>query len=153
MNTRTLTLIVSVLWLVWSVLHIIPGLMMMQSAIAADLSSIKFLFPKTDPDLLMREHALEVAAISVTFGQHGFNLFWFGVVALACSFLIGSRQSRVALIVAAVVIGCADLGALFATFMIGRIDSAGVFIFSGTVLGVVLTVWVLKKEASNEGAA
>ncbi|MEM0928780.1 MAG: hypothetical protein AAGI89_05755 [Pseudomonadota bacterium] len=150
MSTRTQTIIIAVLWFAWSVPHIVPGLLMIQSALAGDLSSIKFLFPETDPQTLMRDHPREVAAISVTFGQHGFNLFWFGVVALIGAGLIGFRQSRVALIATALVVGCADLGALFATFMIGRIDVIGILIFAGTLLGVLLTVSVLRKGVGGE---
>ena len=85
----------------------------------------------------------------MTFGQHGFNLFWFGLVALVGSFLIFFYANRTALITSAIVIGLADLGALFATFMIGKIDVFGVLIFAGTVLGVVLTGLLLKRGHSN----
>ncbi|MEM0938218.1 MAG: hypothetical protein AAF600_09085 [Bacteroidota bacterium] len=40
------------------------------------------------------------------------------------------------MLIAAIVGGIADLGALFATFMIGSIDIWGVLIFSGTFLAM-----------------
>ncbi|MEM1020618.1 MAG: hypothetical protein AAGJ09_09045 [Pseudomonadota bacterium] len=141
--------IIGTLWFLWALLHILPGLIMVQSALSGDISSIKMLFPETDPDGLSRDYADEVRAILVTFGQHGFNLFWFGLVALVGSFLIFFYANRTALITSAIVIGLADLGALFATFMIGKIDVFGVLIFAGTVLGVVLTVLLLKRGHSN----
>lgn len=135
--------LIGVLWFLWALLHIVPGLMMMQDALSGDISSIKMLFPETDPNGLSRDYANELRAILVTFGQHGFNLFWFGLVALVGSFPIFFYGNRTALITSAIVTGLADLGALFATFMIGRIDYVGILIFAGTAVGVVLTIWVL----------
>ncbi|MEM6903794.1 MAG: hypothetical protein AAF556_11215 [Pseudomonadota bacterium] len=138
--------IISSLWLLWALLHILPGMFLIIDAVAGDISSIQFLFPETRPDELMRDYPEEVAAILVTFGQHGFNLFWFGLVALIGSALIWFRESRTALLVTAIVIGLADLGAVFAAIMIGRIDIVGVLIFSGTAGGLALTYSVLSNS-------
>ncbi|MEM6780839.1 MAG: hypothetical protein AAF569_03150 [Pseudomonadota bacterium] len=143
------TRIISVLWFMWSLPHIIPGIMMMQNALSGDISSIQFLFPETDSSALKRDYPLEVDAILVTFGQHGFNLFWFGIVALISAVWIWVWQSRAAIILASVVIGFADVGALFATFMIGRIDIFGILIFTGTLLGIILSVSHLKKTVQK----
>ncbi|MEM9206850.1 MAG: hypothetical protein AAGA88_11025 [Pseudomonadota bacterium] len=122
---------------------------MITQALQGDISSINMLFPETDPEGLMRDYREETSAILVTFGQHGFNLFWFGWVALIGAILILRRRSKTALVVSAVVIGFADLGALFATVMIGRIDVFGVLIFSGTVLGIGLSVALIRSMNSR----
>ncbi|MEM6532453.1 MAG: hypothetical protein AAF654_07505 [Myxococcota bacterium] len=140
------TKLVALLWFAWSLLHILPGLITIDHALSADISAISFLFPETKPEAVMRDYPGEVRAISITFGQHGFNLLWFGLVALVASGFIAFRPSRVVLIVSGVVIGFADLGALFATFIIGRIDVVGAVIFAGTGLGIGLTVFVLKER-------
>ncbi|MEM9861822.1 MAG: hypothetical protein AAF938_09420 [Myxococcota bacterium] len=134
-------------------LHVIPGIMTIDRALSADVSSIAFLFPETNPHALMQDYPREAAAISVTYGQHGFNLLWFGLVALVGSGVIAIAPSRLALILSAVVIGLADLGALFATWMIGRVDVLGVLIFSGTALGTGLTVFALMAKPPKQTPA
>ncbi|MEM6514242.1 MAG: hypothetical protein AAF660_14625 [Pseudomonadota bacterium] len=148
MNPK-LAKIVAVLWLLWSLLHIFPGLFAMYYALSGDISTIGFLFPETRPSQLAADYALEVKAILVTFGQHGFNLLWFGLVALAGSVQIWLRPNRTTITVCAVVIGLADLGAIFATILVGRIDVTGVLIFSGTAVGLTLSYVLLRSEKHN----
>ena len=144
------TKLIAVLWFVWSLLHIIPGTLMMMSSLTGDITSMLFLFPKTNPQAMTADYPLEVKAILVTHGQHAFNLFWFGLVTLLCSVGIWIKQSSTAMLIAAVVGGFADLGALFAVYMIGGIDIWGSLIFAGTLLAIVLSGWVgiLKKRST-----
>lgn len=137
--------IISILWFLWSLPHIFPGAFAIKNALENDISSIDFLFPDVRSEALMREYPREVEAILVTFGQHGFNLMWFGLVALVLSVYIWLHESQTALIFAAVIVGFADLGALFATIMIGRIDLFGILIFSGTAIGLILTLSALSE--------
>ncbi|MEM8567738.1 MAG: hypothetical protein AAGF85_14850 [Bacteroidota bacterium] len=130
---------IAVLWLIWSLLHILPGIFSMANALSGDITSIKFLFPETNPSGMTHDYPNEVKAVLVTFGQHGFNLFWFGLVTLICAVFIWKRQNQTAMLIAAIVGGLADLGAIFATFMIGSIDIWGVLIFSGTFLAILLS--------------
>ncbi|MGD1961763.1 MAG: hypothetical protein ACFB2Y_23100 [Fulvivirga sp.] len=139
--------IIALLWFIWSLLHIVPGAMSMISALAGDITSIKFLFPETNPTAMTHDYPSEVKAILVTFGQHGFNLFWFGIVTLFCAISIWNKQSQMAIVIAAIVAGCADLGALFAVFMIGEIDVWGVLIFLGTFLAIFLSAKVWKPRS------
>ncbi|MEM8927264.1 MAG: hypothetical protein AAGC45_03605 [Bacteroidota bacterium] len=131
--------IIAMLWFIWSLLHIFPGIFSLTNALSGDITSIQFLFPETDPIGMTGDYPNEVAAILVTFGQHGFNLFWFGMVTLVCSILIWKKHDKTAGLIALIVGGLADLGALFATFMIGSIDIWGVLIFVGSFSAVLLS--------------
>ncbi|MEM6672910.1 MAG: hypothetical protein AAF726_08695 [Planctomycetota bacterium] len=137
---------VALLWFLWAILHLVPGFLAMRDALRGSISSIERLSPESDSSALTRAYPVEVEAILVTFGQHGFNLFWFGAVALVGSYLIAFRRSRAALWSTAVVIVLADLGALFAVVLIGHIDPIGISIFSSVALGVALTCWLLISE-------
>ena len=139
--------IIALLWFIWSLLHIVPGAMSMISALAGDITSIKFLFPETNPTAMTHDYPSEVKAILVTFGQHGFNLFWFGIVTLFCAISIWKKQSQIAIVIAAIVAGFADLGALFAVFMIGEIDIWGALIFLGTFMAIFLSAKVWESRA------
>jgi CHASE2 domain-containing sensor protein len=48
-------------------------------------------------------------AVGALLGQHGFNLFWFGIVTLICAFFIWRRNTN-AIFLAAIVGGLADIG-------------------------------------------
>lgn len=138
--------IIAILWVIWSFLHILPGVQGMIYALGGDISSIQFLHPETNPEALTNDYPKEVSAVLVVFGQHNFNLLWFGLVTLVCSVLIWKKQNKIALLVASIVAGLADLGALFATFMIGSIDIWGILIFLGTFLAIFFSyrIWNIK---------
>lgn len=120
------------------------------NAVRGDLSSLQFLFPETDPQSMTADYPREVEAVLVTFGQHGFNLLWFGLVTLVCSVrILTAERSEGALLMAALVAGLADLGALFAVWMIGRIDLWGLLIFAGTLFAIVLSGWVLSARKDS----
>ncbi|MEM8999817.1 MAG: hypothetical protein AAGB24_06095 [Bacteroidota bacterium] len=140
--------VIAILWVIWSLLHIIPGIFSMTNALGGDITAIQFLFPETNPVEMTRDYPNEVKAILVTFGQHGFNLFWFGLVTLVCGILIWKKQDNIALLIAALVGGLADLGALFATFMVGRIDIWGVLIFFGTFVAIFLSYNIWKNNTN-----
>ncbi|MEM8507883.1 MAG: hypothetical protein AAF717_08635 [Bacteroidota bacterium] len=146
MKNKNIYKIIALLWFVWSLLHIVPGIFSMTNALSGDITSIQFLFPETNPSAMASDYPEEVNAVLVTFGQHGFNLFWFGLVTLLCAIWIWKKQHKTALLIAAIVGGLADLGALFATFMIGRIDIWGVLIFFGTFLALFFSFCVWKSD-------
>ena len=118
----------------------------MINALAGDITSIKFLFPETNPSGMTEDYPNEVKAVLVTFGQHGFNLFWFGLVTMVSAISIWKKQNKIAVLIAAIVGGLADFGALFATFMIGRIDIWGVLIFLGTAVAIFLSYNIWKSD-------
>ncbi|MEM6263918.1 MAG: hypothetical protein AAGI38_15495 [Bacteroidota bacterium] len=146
MKKKGIYKIIATLWFIWALLHILPGIFSMTNALAGDITSIQFLFPETNPTGLAADYPNEVKAVLVTFGQHGFNLFWFGLVTLVCAIMIWTKQNETAMLIAALVGGLADLGALFATFMIGSIDIWGVLIFLGTFTAIFLSYSVWKRS-------
>lgn len=59
-----------------------------------------------DPASLQMDYPAAAGAI---IGQHGFNLFWIGIVTFVCAFYIW-KQNKNAIFLAAITGGLADLG-------------------------------------------
>lgn len=133
MNLKGLSLllkIAAVLWLIWGVVHMFAGVMTMNFAfftndIAAAIGGIA---DAVDPESLQGEYP---AALGGILGQHGFNLFWIGVVTTICSFLIWRKNGN-AIFLAAITGGLADLGYFL------FIDIPGFNLF---VPGTVMTIF------------
>ncbi len=138
---RILTRVISILWFIWALFHVLPGILSMTQAIGTDLSWVAQLEPTAEPTELVADYPTEAGAMSVIYGQHGFNLMWFGIVALACAILIWRSQHRVAMLVVAIVAGFADLGVIFFIDIVGGYTSfAGTAILAVAVLAIGLSV-------------
>lgn len=139
--SRTLSKAISILWFIWALFHVLPGILAMTQAIGTDLSWVGVLEPTADPAELVADYPTEAAAMSVLYGQNGFNLMWFGIVALLCSILIWRSQQRVAMLFAAIVAGFADLGVVFFIDIVGGyVSLAGTAILAVAVLAIGLSV-------------
>ncbi|MEO1444868.1 MAG: hypothetical protein AAFV46_01275 [Cyanobacteria bacterium J06635_11] len=105
---NTLLLRVSaVLWFIWGVVHVLAGVLTMNFVISGDISSgFSGIADAVDPSTLQFDYADAVGAI---LGQHGFNLFWGGMVTVICAYFIW-RKSKNAIFLAAIVGGLLDLG-------------------------------------------
>lgn len=97
---------------------------------------------KVDPVSVQLDYP---AAAGALIGQHGFNLFWIGLVTLICAFYIWGGN-RKAIILAAIVGGLADVGYFifmdlggFVHFVPGTVMT----IFSATA--VILSFWATFK--------
>ncbi|MEM1124687.1 MAG: hypothetical protein AAGJ18_29885, partial [Bacteroidota bacterium] len=75
----------------------------MTGDIAASVSGIA---DAIDPTTLQADYP---AASGAIIGQHGFNLFWIGIVTFVCTFYIW-KQNKNAIFLAALTGGLADLG-------------------------------------------
>ena len=138
---RILTKVISILWFIWALFHVIPGILAMTQAIGTDLSWVEQLEPTSEPTELVASYPSEAGATSVIYGQHGFNLMWFGIVAAVCAILIWRSQQRVAMLFAAIVAGFADLGVIFFIDIVGGYTSlAGTAILAVAVLAIGLSV-------------
>lgn len=149
MRKKSAYYIIALLWFIWSSLHILPGIQSMINTLAGDISSIQYVYLEGNPAGLTSDYPNEVSAVLVVFGQHGFNLLWFGLVTLVCSLIIWKKQDHVAMLIASIVGGLADLGALFASFMKGSIDFSGVIIFLGTFLAILLSCIMWKNHTKQ----
>ncbi|WP_367391313.1 hypothetical protein [Lewinella sp. LCG006] len=97
----------AVLWGVWGVVHVLAGLLTMKFVLSGDVSSsIGGIADKVDGTTLQMDYP---AALGAIIGQHGFNLFWIGVVTLICAIYIW-KENKNAIFLAALTGGLADLG-------------------------------------------
>ena len=97
----------AILWIIWGVVHIFAGVMTMFFITSGDIAgAVGGIADAIDPTTLQMEYPAAAGAI---IGQHGFNLFWIGIVTFACAFFIW-RKNKNAIFLAAITGGLADLG-------------------------------------------
>lgn len=97
----------SILWIIWGIVHIFAGAITMYKIITDDISgSISGIADAVDPVTVQMIYPDAAGAI---IGQHGFNLFWIGMVTLICAFYIW-KGNKNAIFLAAITGGLADLG-------------------------------------------
>ena len=134
-NFSVLLKISAVLWTVWGAVHIFAGAITMYFINAGDIASaVGGIADAVDPATLQLDYP---AASGAILGQHGFNLFWIGLVTLVCAFYIW-KKNRHAIFLAAIAGGLADLG--YFLFM----DLGGYVNFvPGTVMTLVSSAAIL----------
>lgn len=131
--------VISILWLIWGFVHVFAGVM----TISLDTpEAVAGIADAVDPaEIVGSYHAAAGAIIN----QHGFNLFWIGLVTMICAVLIwrGSKDLFYVLLLAAITGGLADVG--YFVFM----DLGGFVNFvPGTVMtlvsgaAILLSLWV-----------
>ncbi|MEM6805993.1 MAG: hypothetical protein AAF696_31640 [Bacteroidota bacterium] len=110
MNAKTQSLflkISAILWIIWGAVHVLAGVMTMRGPIIGDISAaVAGIADAVDPSSLQMAYPEAAGAI---IGQHGFNLFWIGIVTFISAFYIW-RKNKYAIFLAALVGGLADLG-------------------------------------------
>ena len=106
-NLSLLFKISSVLWIIWGLVHVLAGVMTMKGILTNDItSSITGIADAVDPDTLQMDYPKAAGAI---IGQHGFNLFWIGIVTFIAAFYVW-KGNKHAIFLAAITGGLADLG-------------------------------------------
>lgn len=138
-NASLITKIIATLWVIWAFFHVVPGIISMVSAVNGDLSWVEALEPAANSGQLAADYPTEVFAILVIYGQHAFNLFWFGLVTFVAAIYIWRQQSWVAMLIAAVVGGFADLGVVIFIDIFGGYAS----LFGTVILLIALSAIVL----------
>lgn len=97
----------SILWVIWGLVHILAGVLTMKGILTNDISaSISGIADAMDPESLRMDYPNAAGAI---IGQHGFNLFWIGIVTFIAAFYVWSGNEK-AIFLAALTGGLADLG-------------------------------------------
>lgn len=97
----------AVLWILWGLVHILAGAMTMKGVLTNDISaSILGIADAANPKSITMDYPKAAGAV---IGQHGFNLFWIGLVTFFCAFFI-RKGNKNAVFLAAIVGGLADLG-------------------------------------------
>ena len=93
LNTNLLR-ISAILWVIWGLVHILAGTMVMNFILSDNIAgAVGGIADAVDPATLQMNYPTATGAI---LGQHGFNLFWIGLVTLICAFFIW-RQNRSAI--------------------------------------------------------
>lgn len=107
MNLRVLFRSASVLWIIWGLVHILAGVLTMSKILSHDIGgAVAGISDAVDPSLLEGTYH---AAVGAVVGQHGFNLFWIGVVTFLSAFGVWKGNTN-AVYLAAITGGLADLG-------------------------------------------
>lgn len=97
----------AILWVIWGAIHILAGVMTMNFILSGDIAgAVGGIADAVDPATLQVNYP---AAAGAVIGQHGFNLFWIGMVTLICAFYIWKKNKN-AIFLAAITGGLADLG-------------------------------------------
>jgi hypothetical protein len=142
-NRKTISRAIAVLWVIWAFFHVIPGIISMLAAINGDISFVQLLEPTNNAQQLAADYPSEVFTILVIYGQHSFNLFWFGVVTFICAIFIWRQQSQTAMLLAAVVGGLADLGVVFFIDLFGGYASLfGTAILAVAFAAIALSIYL-----------
>lgn len=106
-NVSSLLKVAAALWVIWGLVHMLAGVLTMGAILGGDISgAISGIADAIDPITLQLDYPDAVGGL---LGQHGFNLFWIGLVTLICAFYIW-RGSANAIFLAAITGGLADVG-------------------------------------------
>lgn len=104
---KNLLKISAVLWIIWGLVHILAGVMTMKGILTGDISaSVSGIADAVEPNLLQMDYPKASGAI---IGQHGFNLFWIGIVTFIAAFYVWKGNYN-GIFLAAITGGLADLG-------------------------------------------
>ena len=119
----------SVLWIIWGLVHILAGVLTVNSILSVDIAgAVGGIADAIDPATLQADYPDAAGGV---IGQHGFNLLWIGIVTTISAFGVWNGNSN-AIILAAIVGGLADVG--YFLFM----DLGGYVNFvPGTVMTIV----------------
>ena len=81
--------IAAVLWVIWGLVHALAGILVITGDTASGFQAIA---DAVDPSTLQMDYPAAAGAI---LGQHGFNLFWIGLVTFISAFYIwnGGKNS------------------------------------------------------------
>lgn len=104
---KNLLKVSAVLWIIWGLVHILAGVLTMKGILTGDISSsVSGIADAVDPNLLQMDYPKASGAI---IGQHGFNLFWIGIITFISAFYVW-KGNKNAIFLAAITGGLADLG-------------------------------------------
>ena len=135
MKTSILLKTSSILWIIWGIVHIFAGVLTMKGILTNDISSsVSGIADAVEPSIVQMDYSEASGAI---IGQHGFNLFWIGIVTFISAFFVW-KGNRNAIFLAAITGGLADLG--YFLFM----DLGGFVNFvPGTVMTIVSSLAII----------
>jgi hypothetical protein len=143
-NATTLFRISAVLWIIWGGIHILAGVMTMKGILTNDIfSSVAGIADAVHPESLKTNYPKAAGAI---IGQHGFNLFWVGLVTLVSAFFVW-KGNKNAVFLAAITGGLADLGYFLFMDLGGYVNFVpGTVMTIFSALAIVLSIYAYFKS-------
>ena len=104
---KTLFKTSSVLWIIWGIVHMFFGVFILYLMSIGDTSRIvSEVANNVSPELIKMDYP---AAANALYGQHGWNLLWFGIVTTIAGFYVW-KGNKNAILLAAIIGGLADFG-------------------------------------------
>lgn len=143
MQTHVILKTITVLWVLWGLVHAFAGIMTMAGDTPGAVAAIA---DAVDPALLSGPYHEAVGAVV---NQHGFNLLWIGMTTTICAIFIW-RGNLTAMFIAGLTGGLADVG--YFLFL----DLGGfVHFVPGTVMtlissaAILLSLWVWSRSRAG----
>ncbi len=143
MQTHVILKTITVLWVLWGLVHAFAGIMTMAGDTPGAVAAIA---DAVDPALLSGPYHEAVGAV---INQHGFNLLWIGMTTTICAIFIW-RGNLTAMFIAGLTGGLADVG--YFLFL----DLGGfVHFVPGTVMtlissaAILLSLWVWSRSRAD----
>ncbi|MEM9680926.1 MAG: hypothetical protein AAF901_11445 [Bacteroidota bacterium] len=134
-TASTFLKISAILWIIWGLVHVFAGVMTIKFILSGDISSaISGIADAVDPLIIQMDYPEAAGAV---IGQHGFNLFWIGLVTFICAFYIWKRNTN-SIFLAALVGGLADLGYFLFMDLVGYVKFV-----PGTVMTLVSSAAII----------
>ncbi|MEM1052857.1 MAG: hypothetical protein AAGI28_12260 [Pseudomonadota bacterium] len=142
--------LVSVLWIIWGLVHILAGVIIISAPDAAGaVQAVADAVPQED--LVFEAHS----AASALYNQHGWNLGWIGCVTVVCALVIWrgsvSASWKTAAWLAALTGGMADIGYFVFMDLGGYVNfvPGGLMTFvSGSAIVLSGWVWFQNRDAA-----
>ena len=97
----------SVLWIIWGIVHMFFGVFILYLMSIGDTSRIVSEVANNVSSELIKMDYPEAA--NALYGQHGWNLLWFGIVTTIAGFYVW-KGNKNAILLAAIIGGLADFG-------------------------------------------
>lgn len=143
-NTSALLKIISILWIIWDLVHMFAGAIIISSdapqAVAAVADAV-------DPTVLAGPYHEAAAAL---INQHGFNLLWIGLVTTLAAFYIW-RANFIAVFIAGLVGGLADIGYFIFMDLGGHVNfmpGTVMTIISAAAIILSMIVWNMQRQSA-----
>jgi len=126
----------SVLWIIWGIVHMFFGVFILYLMSIGDTSRIvSEVANNVSPDLIKMDYP---AAANALYGQHGWNLLWFGIVTTIAGFYVW-KGNKNAIILAAIIGGLADFGYFLFMDMGGYVTFFPGKLMTYIALGAIVT--------------
>ena len=133
---KTLFKTSSVLWIIWGIVHMFFGVFILYLMSIGDTSRIvSEVANNVSPELIKMDYP---AAANALYGQHGWNLLWFGVVTTITGFYVW-KGNKNAIFLAAIIGGLADFGYFLFMDLAGYVTFFPGKLMTYIALGAIVT--------------